>query len=154
MSLLKTLNHLYSNSLMEFLKNPSLVFYSSSYIPLSVLSYLIQQQTITSMQMILNLSYTSQLWIKFDFSHNITQLENTITNVAASNWVSSKFLSLNPSKSKTEFLIFCLPQQLSNIRVCIHLGYLRTDISGFDQASLFHLTHFAMTHRHLIHYNF
>jgi len=46
-----------------FLKDPSLVLYSSSYAPLfSVLSYLIQQ-TITSMLMILNFSYHSQLWI-------------------------------------------------------------------------------------------
>jgi len=44
-----------------------------------------------------------------DFSHNITHLENTITIV--SYWMSSNFLSLN--SSKTEFLIFGLPQQLS-----------------------------------------
>jgi len=42
----------------------SLVLYSSSYTPLlSVLSYLILQQTTTSMLMILNFSYHSQLWI-------------------------------------------------------------------------------------------
>jgi len=53
-----------------------------------------------------------------DFSHNITHLENTITNVA--NWMSSNFLSLNPSK--TEFLIFGLPQQLSKLNnPTIHL---------------------------------
>jgi len=47
----------------------------------------------------------TQLLISFsalNFSHNITHLENTITNVC--NWTSSNFLSLNPSK--TEFLIF------------------------------------------------
>jgi len=38
-------------------------------------------------------------------------LENTITNVV--NWMSFNFLSLNPSK--TEFLIFGLPQQLSKL---------------------------------------
>jgi len=64
MSILKTLNHLYSNFFMEFLKELSLVLYSSSYTPLlSVLSYLIQQQTTTSMLTILNFSYHSQLWI-------------------------------------------------------------------------------------------
>jgi len=53
-----------------------------------------------------------------DFSHDITHLENTITNV--SNWMSSNFLSLNPSK--TEFLIFGLPQQLSKLNnPTIHL---------------------------------
>jgi len=53
-----------------------------------------------------------------DFSHNITHLENTITNV--SNWMSSNFLSLNPSQ--TEFLIFGLPQQLSKLNSpTIHL---------------------------------
>jgi len=57
MSILKTLNHLYSNFLMDILKDPSLVLYSSSYTPLlSVLSYLILQQTTNSMHMILNFS--------------------------------------------------------------------------------------------------
>jgi len=57
MSILKTLYHLYSNCFMEFLKEPSLVLYSSSYTPLLlVLSYLIQQQTNNSMLMILNFS--------------------------------------------------------------------------------------------------
>jgi len=40
----------------------------------------------------------TQLLLSFsalDFSHNITHLENTITNAA--NWISSNFLSLNPS---------------------------------------------------------
>jgi len=47
MSILKTLNHLYSNFFMEFLKDPSLVLYSSYYTPLlSVLSYLTYQQTV------------------------------------------------------------------------------------------------------------
>jgi len=56
----------------------------------------------------------TQLLLSFsalDFSHNITYLENTITNVA--NWMSSNFLFLNPSK--TEFLVFGLPQQLSKL---------------------------------------
>jgi len=62
MSILKTLNHLYSNFFMEFHKDPSLVLYFSSYIPLlSVLSYLIHQQTTNSMLMMLNFSYHSQL---------------------------------------------------------------------------------------------
>ena len=63
----------------------------------------------------------TQLLLSFsavDFSHNITHLENTIANV--SNWMSSNFLSLNPSK--TEFLIFGLPQQLSKLNApAIHL---------------------------------
>jgi len=29
--------------------------------------------------------------------------------------------------------------------VCIHLGFLRTDISGIDQASLFHLTYMSLS---------
>jgi len=89
-----------------------MVFYSSSYTPiLSVVSYLIQQQTITSMLRILNFSDHSQLLSlsALDFSHNITHLENSITNV--SNWMSSNFLSRNPSK--TAFFILRLPEQLS-----------------------------------------
>jgi len=53
-------SHLYSNSFMEFVEDrpTSLVLYSSSYTPLlSVLSYLIQQQTTNAMLMIINFSY-------------------------------------------------------------------------------------------------
>jgi Reverse transcriptase (RNA-dependent DNA polymerase) len=54
----------------------------------------------------------TQLFLTFsaplDFSHNITLLENSISDV--SNWMSANFLSLNPSK--TELLINGLPQQL------------------------------------------
>jgi len=63
----------------------------------------------------------TQLFLSFsalDFSHNITLLENTISDV--SNWMSANFLSLNPSK--TEFLIIGLPQQLSKLNSpTIHL---------------------------------
>jgi len=77
MSILITLNHLYSNFFMEFLKDPSLVLYSSSYTPLlSVLSYLIHQQTTNSMLMIRNFSLS---FSDLDFSHNITHLVNAIT---------------------------------------------------------------------------
>jgi len=77
MSILKTLNHLYSNFFMEFLKDLSflgpLLFIVYTTPLRTVISNL--KQTITSMLMILNFSYHSQLWI----SHNITHLENTIT---------------------------------------------------------------------------
>jgi len=63
-SILKTLNLLYFNFFVEFLNDPSLFLYSSSYAPLlSVVSYLIQKPTITSMLMKLNFSYHSHLWI-------------------------------------------------------------------------------------------
>jgi len=63
---------------MEFLKNLSLVLYSSSYTPLlSVLSYLIHQQTNTSMLMILNFSYHSQLWISLITSLTLKALKLT-----------------------------------------------------------------------------
>jgi len=65
------------------------------------------QQTITSMLMILNFSYHSQLWISL-----ITSLTlKTLSNI--SNWMSSNVLSFNPSKP--EFLIFCLLQQFSKL---------------------------------------
>jgi len=64
----------------------------------------------------------TQLLLSFsalNFSHNITHLENTITNV--SNWRSSNFLSLSPSK--TEFLISGPPQQFSKLHnTTIHPG--------------------------------
>ena len=63
----------------------------------------------------------TQLYISFsaaDFAQNITHLEQTISNV--SNWMSSNFLSLNPSK--TEFLLLGLPQQLKKLESpVIHL---------------------------------
>jgi Reverse transcriptase (RNA-dependent DNA polymerase) len=63
----------------------------------------------------------TQLYISFsaiDFSHNITHLEQTVSNVYK--WMSSNFLSLNPSK--TEFLVIGLPKQLEKInRPTIHL---------------------------------
>jgi hypothetical protein len=63
----------------------------------------------------------TQLFISFtatDFSHNISLLETSISNV--SNWMSANFLSLNPSK--TEFLVIGLPQQLSKLNSpTIHL---------------------------------
>jgi len=46
-----------------------------------------------------------------DFSLNITHHENTIVNV--SNWMSAGFLSYSPSK--TEFIIFRLPQPFSKL---------------------------------------
>ena len=58
-------------------------------------------------RMILNFSYHSLLLTL----HAISHLEHTISNVY--NWVSSNFLSLNPSK--IEFLLVGLPQQLSEL---------------------------------------
>jgi len=67
---------------------------------------------------ILNFSYHYLLW---RFSHNITHLENTITYTVA-DWMSS--ISLSPNPSKTEFLIFGLPQQLSQLNnPTIHLPH-------------------------------
>jgi hypothetical protein len=54
----------------------------------------------------------TQLFLSFSaaiFAYNISHLEPTISNVY--NWMSSTFLSLNPSK--TELLLVGLPQQLS-----------------------------------------
>jgi len=74
MSILKTLNYLYSNFFMEFVMDPSLVLYSSCYAPLlSVLSFLIHQQTTTSVLMILNFCY-SELWISFTTSLTLKTL--------------------------------------------------------------------------------
>jgi hypothetical protein len=56
----------------------------------------------------------TQLFLSFSaasYSHNIALLETAISSV--SNWVSTNFLTLNPSK--TEFLIIGLPQQLSKL---------------------------------------
>jgi len=61
---------------MEFLKDPSLVFYSSSYAP--PLSTVISNSSVNHQLY----ADDTQLLLSFsalDFSHNITHLENTIT---------------------------------------------------------------------------
>jgi len=80
---------------------------------------------------------TQLLWsiTALDFSHKITHLENTVANV--SNWMSSNFLSLNPSQ--IEFLIIGLPQQLSKLNnPIIHLPNL-----GVTLIKIFHLHHIS-----------
>jgi len=73
------------NSFMEFLKYPSLVLYSLSYTPLlSVLSYLIQQQTITSMLLILNFVISSGFLIKLRQHHQHNQM-TALASVCYSN---------------------------------------------------------------------
>jgi len=68
---------MYYNFFMKCLKDPSLVLYSSSYTTLlSVLSYLILQQTTNSMLMILDFSYYSQLWISLKTSLTLKILYN------------------------------------------------------------------------------
>ena len=94
---------------MVFLKDPFVVLYYSFYILLSVKSYLIHLQVINSIH-----ADDTQLYISFsaiDFSHNIAHLEQSVSNVY--NWISSNFLSLNPSK--TEFLVIGLPKQLEKL---------------------------------------
>jgi len=89
--------------------------------PLLFILYTTPLSTVISNSSANHQLYDTQLLLSFsalDFSHNITHLENTITNV--SNWMSSNFLCLNPSE--TEFLIFGLPQQLSKLNnPTIHL---------------------------------
>jgi len=94
--ILKALNYLDSSYFMNFLKDPCLALYSSSFTPLlSVLSYLIQRQTITSMLMLLNVCYHFELWVSL-----ITSLTlKTITYPTAC--------------LPTEFIICGQPQQLS-----------------------------------------
>jgi len=70
MSILKTLNHLYSNFFMEFLKDLGPLLFT----PLSTVIYnssANHQLYADDTQLILSLS-------ALDFSHNITHLENTI----------------------------------------------------------------------------
>jgi len=75
-SILKTLNHLYSNFFMEFLKDSSLVFYFSSHTSLlsDVISNSSANQHLYADDTQLLLSFSA-----LDLSHNIIHLENTIT---------------------------------------------------------------------------
>jgi hypothetical protein len=99
--MLKTRSLLILNFSMVFLKNLFLDVFSSSYTPLlSVLSYPIHLY-----------ADDTQLFLSFsaaDFAYIISLLELTMSSVY--NWISSNFLSLNPSR--TEFLLVVLPQQL------------------------------------------
>jgi len=95
--------------------------HSCIYLRILIISYLAMFVGTNSHSVLICRKAVSQSILSFsalDFSHNITHLENTITN--ASKRMSSNFLSLNPSK--TAFLIFCLPQQLSKLNnPTIHL---------------------------------
>jgi len=62
MPILKTLNHLYSNSVLQGSVVSPLLLILYTLLSVGLLSYLLQQQTITSMLMILNF-YHFQLWI-------------------------------------------------------------------------------------------
>jgi len=81
--------------------------------PLLFILYTTPLSTVISNSSALHQLYAddTQLFISFsaaDFAYKITHLEQTISNV--SDWMSSNFLSLNPSK--TEFIVIGLPQQL------------------------------------------
>jgi len=121
---------------MEFLKDPSLVLYSSSYTPLLSVhcqENLIHQQTTTYTLMILNFSYHFLLWISLITSLTLKTLQLWRIQLD----ISSNFLSLNPSK--TEFLVFGLPQQLSKLNNPLPspplwsggLGYYPREMFGF-----------------------
>ena len=84
--------------------------------PLLFILYTTPLSTVISNSSALHQLYAddTQLFISFsaaDFAYKITHLEQTISNV--SDWMSSNFLSLNPSK--TEFIVIGLPQQLKKI---------------------------------------
>jgi len=78
MSVLKTLNHLYSNSFMVFLNDPSLIRSTLHYTtPLSqaaVTFRLIKEQTIASILMMLNFSNHYRLWISLKTSLTLKTL--------------------------------------------------------------------------------
>ena len=107
--MLKHLNQHHSLFNKEFLKGPSWVLFSSSFILLlSVPASLIPWLNIISTL------HDTQLFISFTalkFSQTISHLETTIDLV--STWMSANLLSLN--QSKTEFLLIGLPQQISKI---------------------------------------
>jgi hypothetical protein len=112
MSSLETSSILCFNFSVVFLKDLFLDLFSSAYTPLlSVLSHLIHLQIMICMRMIILTWYStfSSFSAAADFAYTISHLEQTICNVY--NWMSSNFLSLNPS----EFLFVGLPQQLSKL---------------------------------------
>ena len=99
MSILKALNLPLFLFILEFLRDLSWALFSSFYTrPLLVILFPKQILIITSAT---------------DFSNNIGHFESTISSVH--NWMSSNFLSLNPSK--TEFLLLGLPYQLAKLQL-------------------------------------
>jgi hypothetical protein len=95
---------------MVFLKDLFSDLFSSSY-HTTPLSTVISNSSV-------NHRYTQPFLSAADVAYNISHLEHTISNVY--NWMSSNFLSLNPSQ--TEFLLVSLPRQLSKLsNPIIHL---------------------------------
>jgi hypothetical protein len=108
MSILMAVNRLFFSFPMVYLGDQSWDLFFSFYTPLhSAPSFLSLLQIIIYMQMIPNFMSFSAT----EFCQNISHLENTISLVQK--WMSSNFLSLNPSK--TEFLIIGLRQQLAKL---------------------------------------
>jgi len=85
----------------------------------------------------------TQLLLSFsalDFSHNITHIENTTANV--SNWMSSNFLSLNPSKTLVSHLwsiTTTLNVILSHVDPARNLGVIFDKICHLHNISLLFL---------------
>jgi len=92
-------NAINSNSFILFLKDPSLVLHSLSHKLSIVISNSATNHHLYADDMLL-LSIFSAV----DLSHNMTHLEDTIANV--SNWLSSNFLSHNPSKTEYPSLVY------------------------------------------------
>jgi hypothetical protein len=117
MSRLKTPSFLFFNFSVVVLKDLFSDLFSLSYTPL------LSVYTVTSNCSANHRLYAddTQLFLSFsaaDFAYNISLLELTISNVY--DWMSSDFLSLNPSQ--TEFLLVDLFQQLSKLgNPIIHL---------------------------------
>jgi len=118
MSILKTLNHLYSNFFTDFIKDPSLVLYSSSYTLIQPLTTVISNSA-TNHHFYAD---DTQLLLSFsalDFLHDINHLENTTTNV--SKGIPSNFLSLILLKLSFSSLVYHNNSQNSIIPPFIHL---------------------------------
>ena len=120
MSTLKAPSLLFFNFSMVFLNDLFLFqdLFSSSYTCTTPLSTVISNSAGNHHHLYAD---DTQLFLSFfaaDFAYNIPHLEHTISNVY--NWMSSNFLSLNPSK--TEILLVGLPQHLSKLsNPIIHL---------------------------------
>jgi len=80
-----------------------------------------------------------------------SHLRQVVHHITSSPILNSPVSDLSTSLFLKEFENPSLSLFVSSL-VCIHPGYLRTDISGIDQASSFHLTN--ISHASQSHYNY
>jgi len=123
----------------------SFISFTSFY--LVFFSYHPSRPCLTYSLKIANRSFNRSAYVLWN-SLRLIYVAHHVTSSPILNTPDSDLSHLFLNKLKTYFF-YCF-----SFIVCIHLGYLNTDISGIDQASLFHLVLIDNIYLHFIHPNF